>query len=205
MRCWYAVYTKPNAEYQTAASLRQKGLEVFLPEVRSWKPRRGHRTAPLFPGYLFVRADWEEVPLTTVAWTPGVRRVVAFGGKPAVVPDRVIGWLRERLDRLNAEGGLRPHSFRPGDRVRFVAGPFEGLEAVFDGNLRAVDRVRVLIHFLGQLSRVEVPATHLAPVRPTHQSRPPRRTRGRGRRIRRKRPDSPDTTPSSPPDNPAST
>lgn len=190
MWCWYAVHTKPNAEYRAARLLQEKELEVFFPEVRSWKPRRGYRTEPLFPGYLFVRADWENVPLAAVTWTPGVRRVVGFGGRPAVVPDEVIGFIRDRLERLEARGGLRPHMLKPGQRVRFVAGPFQGLEAVFEGYLRATDRVRVLLEFLGQVSRADVPATHVVPVasEPVTRSRPPRRTRGRKRWIRGWRP-----------------
>ncbi len=196
MRCWYAVHTKPNAEYRAARLLREKGLEVFFPQVRSWKPRRGYRTEPLFPGYLFVRADWEQVSITTVVWTPGVHRVVGFGGRPAVVPAEAIVYIRQQAERLDAEGGLRPHRFRPGERVRFVAGPFQGLEAVFEGYLHAPDRVRVLLDFLGRANRADVPVAHLEPAsRPgapsqfPSRSRPPRRTRGRGRWIKGWRPD----------------
>ncbi|MDQ7029102.1 MAG: transcription termination/antitermination NusG family protein [Ardenticatenia bacterium] len=183
---WYTVHTKPNAEYRVARLLQEKGIEVFFPEIRSWRPRRGYLTEPLFPGYLFVRADWSDVPLTVVVWTPGVHRVVGFGGQPAVVPDETIGAIRERLEELEAQGGLRPYRLQPGERVRFVAGPFQGLEAVFDGYLRASDRVRVLLEFLGQVHQADVPVTHVTPIAntPPCASRPPRRTRGKGRWIR---------------------
>ena len=130
---WYLIYTKPNAEYQVDHHLAEQGLDTYLPTVRSARPRRGHTTEPLFPGYLFVRADWTSTPLSLVRWTPGVRRVVSFGGRPAVVPDRVIAYIRQRIAALNAGGGFGPGHLRPGDAVRIVEGPLAGLEAVFDG------------------------------------------------------------------------
>ncbi len=186
MRCWYAVYTQPNAEYRVAALLAQKGLEAFLPEIPSWRPRRGHRTEPLFPSYVFVRADWTCTPLTTVEWTPGVRRLVAFDGRPAVVPDSAIATIRRRL----AEGRWARAPFRPGERVRIVEGPLQGLEAIFEGPMAPAARVRVLLEFLGAVHRATVPVTALAPASPAPpRPRPPRRTRGRKRWIRGWRPE----------------
>jgi transcriptional antiterminator RfaH len=186
LRCWYAVYTKPNAEYRVARLLQLKGLEVFLPEIPSWKPRRGHRTEPLFPSYVFVRADWSAVPLTTVEWTPGVRRLVAFDGRPAVVPESAIALIRRRL----AEGAWARAPFRPGERVRIVEGPLQGLEAVFEGPMEPAARVRVLLEFLGRVHRAVVPVAALAPAAPpAPRPRPPRRTRGRKRWIRGWRPE----------------
>lgn len=185
LRCWYVVYTKPNAEYRVARFLEEKGLEVFLPEIPSWKPRRGHRTEPLFPSYVFVRADWSHTPLNTVEWTPGVRRLVAFDGHPAVVPDSAIALIRRRL----AEGMWGRAPFRPGERVRIVEGPLQGLEAVFEGPVEPAARVRILLEFLGQVHRATVPITILAPAAPSSRPRPPRRTRGRKRWIRGWRPE----------------
>ena len=175
---WYLIYTKPNAEYQVDHHLAELGLDTYLPTVRSARPRRGHTTEPLFPGYLFVRADWTSTPLSLVRWTPGVRRVVSFGGRPAIVPDRVITYIRQRIAVLNAEGGFGPCHLRPGDAVRIVEGPLAGLEAVFEKPLSAGERARVFIAFIGQMNRAEVP------IRSLQKIKRPRRTRGHGRRIR---------------------
>ena len=178
---WYLIYTKPNAEYQVDHHLAEQGLDTYLPTVRSARPRRGHTTEPLFPGYLFVRADWSSTPLSLVRWTPGVRRVVSFGGRPAVVPDRVIAYIRQRIAALNAGGGFGPGHLRPGDAVRIVEGPLAGLEAVFEKPLSAGERARVLIAFIGQMNRAEVPIRSLQKIKRR------RRTRGHGRRIRQGR------------------
>jgi len=182
---WYALYTKPNAERQVAQTLNERGIEVFLPQVKQLRRHRWQEW-PLFPCYLFARVDFERVGYSAVAWTPGLRRVVAFGGRPAVVPEEAIEMLRRRLAEIEALGGLPAHGFRPGDEVRFKAGPLQGLHAVFEGPMGPAERVRVLIRFLGQVNRAEVPAAELERVPEIGRKlKRPRRTRGRGRRIRR--------------------
>jgi len=188
MKSWYLVYTKPNAEYVAARFLLRKGFEVFLPEVKSPRPRRGRTVVPLFPSYVFVRLDMECVALREIYGTPGVRTLVKFDGKPAIVPEEVIAYLQERVAEINRLGGLPTHTFRPGQRVYIRSGPFAGLEAIFEGPMSPSERVWVLLHVLGALNRVNLPVEHLAPMPPAGAPQPkkrlPRRTRGRGRRIR---------------------
>lgn len=136
MPCWRVVYTKSNPEYRVTSSLAQEDLEVFLPAILSWKPRRGHRSEPLFPSYVFVRADRSSIPHNSC-------RLVAFDGQPAVVPDHAIAWIRRRLQ---AGMGVRL-PFRPEERVRIVEGPLQGSEAIFEGPMGPAAQVRVLLEF----------------------------------------------------------
>jgi len=181
---WYALYTKPNAEYQVASVLDSRGIEVFLPTVKSFRPRRGHLDEPFFPSYLFIRVNLTEVGFPLIQWTPGLRWIVTFGGKPVAVPDEAIEFIRAQLDELDGQGGLPNHGFKPGDRVRIVSGPLRGLHAIFEGPKGPAERVRILVNFLGRLNRTEIPVSDLEKV-PSQTERPRRRrTRGRGRRIR---------------------
>jgi len=72
---WYVVSVKPRRERFAATQLARHGVESFLPRLCMLGPVADVR--PLFPGYLFARLvlarDWSRV-----AWTPGVRRLVAF-------------------------------------------------------------------------------------------------------------------------------
>lgn len=45
------------------------------------------RLTPLFPGYLFIQADFDEVHTTTITGLPHTQRFIAFGGEPLAVPD----------------------------------------------------------------------------------------------------------------------
>jgi hypothetical protein len=58
------------------------------------------------------------------------------------------------------------------------------LEAVFLGPMRASERVRVLIEFLGQLREAELDVSALEKSQPDARGKRQRRTRGRGRPIR---------------------
>jgi transcription antitermination factor NusG len=79
---WYVVHARPHLEMMAAAVIESRlELNIWLPEVRQL--RRGeHRLAPLFPGYFFVQAAAEGLPLSAINRMPGVVRVVAFGPQP---------------------------------------------------------------------------------------------------------------------------
>lgn len=181
-KLWYVVHTKARQELLSASLLEQRlAAVVLLPQVRQ-RYRGQMRTAPLFPGYLFVELDLEQVEASAVNNTPGVIRLVAFGGLPKPVPAKVIHALQARLAEIDAQGGLPQHPFHEGDRVRLTGGPLAGLEAVFVGPMRPAERVRVLLDFMGREQEAQVPVEDLEPA--GGPAKRPRRTRGKGRPIR---------------------
>jgi transcription elongation factor/antiterminator RfaH len=181
MESWYALYTKPKQEALVARQMGQRGLETFLPQYSGRRRGEAPPVQPLFPCYLFVRADLRQVGLSALHWTPGLRGIVSFGGVPARVPEEAIVLVHKQLARLEAMGSLPRARFQPGEAVRLKEGPLAGLEAVFEGPLQPAERVRILIRFLGQANRAVVPVDILEGIAP--RQHPPRRTRGRGRRI----------------------
>jgi transcription elongation factor/antiterminator RfaH len=187
MKCWYTLYSKPHAEYQVARALSRRGIETYLPEIDAVKERQGRTQKPFFPCYLFMRADLEQVGLSQIAWTPGLRRIVAFDERPSRLPDRVIEAIRSKLEGINAAGGWERPPFEPGETVRITDGPFKDLLAIFEGPCSPARRVQVLLTFLGQASRAHVAVEDLekapAGAEPPAPKRP-RRTRGKGRRIK---------------------
>lgn len=180
---WYAVYCQPFKERQTAMALEKRlGLTTYLPEVR----RRHYgciRLVPLFPRYIFVRANLLAISPYRINTTPGVFRLVGFDSIAQPIPAAIIEALRQQVDDLNLQGGLTGHAFQPGDAVRLRKGPFQGLEAVFVGAMRPGDRVRILLDFLGNLRQTEVDVTLLERANAAPPQRE-RRTRGKGRPIR---------------------
>jgi len=172
---WYVVFTKPQKELQVASLLEEKQLEVFLPEVYQ-KYRGKMNLRPLFPRYLFVQLDLEQVELGVVNFTPGVIKVVSNEDTPLPLRNEVIEAIREEVQRLNESGGLPTDQFREGERVRLRSGPLAGMEAVFLKHLPPRDRAIVLLEFLGQENQVEIDISEIEPKRR-------RGTRGRGRKI----------------------
>lgn len=126
---WYAAYTSANHERSVASQLEARGVEHFLPtysSVRQWKDRRVTLELPLFPGYVFVRMALGARPL--IVQTPGVARIVGFGGLPAALPEEEIEGLQKGLvSGVRAE----PHAFLSvGRRVRVRNGPLSGMEGI---------------------------------------------------------------------------
>jgi len=158
--------------------------KVYVPEVCK-RARGSSQMVPFFPGYIFIQVNLEQVKFNSINSMPGVVRLLQFGGEPQRIPVGVIEAVRATVDRLNAEGGIPPHSFQPGDAVRFTSGPFRDLEALFLGPQTPSARVKVLLHFLGRLNEVQVDADCLEPNRShmTSDQQRPRRTRGKGRVI----------------------
>ena len=186
MEQWYTLYTKPNAEYQVAVALQQRDIQTYLPEIEVVKARRGRKHAPFFPCYLFARVDFTLTKLSSVQWTPGLRRVVSFGGRPVPLPEAIIDLIRGKLGEIEAAGGRPVHPFKPGDTVRITEGPFRDMLAIFEGPTRPAQRVQVLLSILGHASRTQVDPDDLEKASPGAEApmpKRPRRTRGRGRRL----------------------
>lgn len=183
MQAWYCVNTKSRAEWRVYHALTSRGFEAYLPLLPA--PRRGdRRPEPLFPSYLFVCWQIETLGLDDLQYVPGLRRVVSFGGQAAIVPDEAVVLIRDQIDQIEADGGLPRHSFKPGDEVVIEKGALAGLHGIFQGPLGPAERVAILIRFLGQANRAQVPAEWLSPAPPEEDVvRRRRGTRGHGRHI----------------------
>jgi transcriptional antiterminator RfaH len=157
MKHWYALYTKPQMEQRVSAVLQARGIETCLPTMPVYKgKRRIEKNRAFFACYLFARMDLSAIGTSSVAWTPGLRKIVGFGGQPVVVRDEVIDTIRHRLKQMEVTGYPVEQSFKPGDRVSIKSGPLRDLEGVFDKSLSSSDRARILVDILGRLTACEI-------------------------------------------------
>ena len=157
---WYVLQTKRHRERFAQRYLQDIPVVSYLPQIVQWpRPAVGSAVGPMFPGYIFVRAELGQT-FARIMWTPGVRSFVTVGDVPAVVDADVIDFLR---DREGPDGLIRclPR-LREGSEVRIVRGPFRGLTAVVEQLLPARDRVRVLMDLLQRSTRVELPERYLS-------------------------------------------
>jgi transcriptional antiterminator RfaH len=155
---WYAVHTKPHREQTVQHFLASRGIDTYLPtltERSKASPRREH-DRPFFSCYLFAHLDLTTVALSSVNWSPGVNRVVSFGGQPAIVPETVLQWLQQHLAHIDTRGYYHGLPLCPGDRLRVTKGPLKGMEAVFDQRLSSGDRARVFVEILGRLTACQM-------------------------------------------------
>jgi transcriptional antiterminator RfaH len=160
MMRWYAVYTKPHLEVWARNNLAERQVEVYLPQYLK-RRRHARRTdivaAPLFPRYLFVRADFDAGHRRRIGAAPGVAHLVTFGDRPAVVTDAVIAEIRAREEDDGYVRLGQGKTFRPGDRVKIADGALSDHTGLFAAPTDG-DRVIVLLDLLGRMTRVQVPA-----------------------------------------------
>lgn len=153
MEHWHTLYTKPHREQRVSSFLESKGFETYLPVVQV--RRRGQeKSVPFFSCYLFVRVGPSN-GLASLRWTPGLRSIVSFGDQPALVDERVISFIKQRLTEIQ-ESGRTGYQFQPGDRVVVTSGPLRDFEAIFDQKLSSHDRAKILVDSLGRWTRCEV-------------------------------------------------
>ncbi|MEZ4728983.1 MAG: transcription termination/antitermination NusG family protein [Caldilineaceae bacterium] len=177
MEQWYCLYTKPRGEHLVATTLSALNLPIYFPTVNTTTSNETATATALFPGYLFVRVNWQQTSVAAVRWAPGVRRIIGFGDYPLPLPDAFIDTIEEQLTVIQARGGLFVQQFQPGERVRITSGPFADLEAIFDGPTSANQRVQILLKILGRLNRVVIDARALERAANQHGQHPNQRIR----------------------------
>jgi len=154
---WYALRSKSRKEDVVWREISSREYEVYYPRLRVHPVNpRARKLVPYFPGYLFLRADLEQVGSSIFQWMPHTLGLVCFGGEPAVVPDHLIQAIKQRLDEINLAGGETFDGLKQGELVRISDGPFRGFEAIFDTRLPGSERVRVLLEFLSNRRQVAV-------------------------------------------------
>lgn len=146
MESWYLLYCKRGQIFRAQEHLERQKVSCITPLVTVKKCLRGKRTEieePLFPGYLFIHFNPEQIHTTSIRATRGVRDFVRFGNHLAVVPDMVITEIQQRtLTKL-----IDDHIPMPGDLVSITEGPFIGLEAIYsepDGEKRSILFINML-------------------------------------------------------------
>ena len=153
---WFCLRTKPQREEFARTHLERQGIESFLPKIQK---RRLHGTevrwkvSPLFSRYLFFKYS-PDASFRSIESTRGVSAIVSFGGIAAPVPDAIIEEIRRRCVGEVVE--LEETAFQKGDPVEIVAGPYEGMGAVFHRGTSDSDRVVVLLEIMASVARVSI-------------------------------------------------
>jgi transcription antitermination factor NusG len=158
---WYALYVSSRAEKKVEAELTKKGVENYLPlktTLRRWSDRKKWVEMPLIPGYIFVRIILKNY--LTALQTNHVVAFVRFEGKPAVIPDRQIDFLKRMLKQTDYSWEVSAEKFAPGQLVEIIAGPFIGLEAELIA-IKGKKRVGVRIEQINNVLLVDIPTDDL--------------------------------------------
>jgi transcriptional antiterminator RfaH len=164
---WFLVFTKPLGEKIAQVNLERQGYRVYYPRLLHPSLYRGHwveRIVSLFPRYMFLQLDTAWQSLGPVRSTVGVANVVQSGREFTIVPDDIVERLMLRADPTSGlhklDGVAR---FHRGAKVNVIAGPFEGLDGIFEREA-GEDRVVIMLKLLGQDATVRVSSRYVVPA-----------------------------------------
>ena len=164
-RAWYVVHCYSGYENKVRHNLEQridtmgmkdKIFDVVVPteeeiEVKEGKRRTVERR--VFPGYILVNMILSEESWYVVRNTPGVTGFVGMGTQPTPLRPEEVAQI---VKRMEAEAPRIKVTFKQGERVRIVDGPFND----FRGTVSEIDmeraKVRVMVNFFGRETPVEL-------------------------------------------------
>lgn len=159
---WYCVRTQTKREHLAAEHLRGiEGVEVFCPRLRYRKATARGKiwwVEPFFPGYVLAKFDLDTMD-RTITFSHGVRGLVRFGSIVPTIPESLIHSLQRDI-REHSSHETDTLETAPiieiGDEVHFAHGPLQGMNGIIVSIAPAVERVKVLLEFLGQPNTVDV-------------------------------------------------
>ncbi len=157
---WYALRTRARHEKKVHSQLESRGVESYPAVVeleRQWADRTRRVGMPLFPGYVFAWFPLKD--LAEVLSTVGVATVVRVDGVPTPLRDEEIESVRRLARGVEETGQLPEHEdylepLEPGETVRVMSGPYEGMQGVLL-EVRGNHRVTVRLPALRQAVSVE--------------------------------------------------
>jgi len=164
-RHWYVVHCYSGYENKVRHNLEQridtmgmknKIFDVVVPTEEEIEVKDGQRRTVerrVFPGYILVQMVLSEDSWYVVRNTPGVTGFVGMGNTPTPLQPQEVSQIMRRME---AEAPKIKVSFKTGQKVRIVDGPFND----FIGTVGEIDaeraKVRVMVSFFGRETPVEV-------------------------------------------------
>jgi transcription elongation factor/antiterminator RfaH len=162
---WYATYTRSKHEQKVNDRLEKKNIETFLPLIERWSRRKDRRKKillPLFPGYLFIRAEMDARTHLEILKTDSVVRILCYDGKPAPIPDEQIDAIQILIKNGMA---VSPHPYlREGMKVRVVNGPLNGLEGILIKAKPNKHRLVLSVDLIQESVSVEIDELDVEPI-----------------------------------------
>lgn len=173
---WYAVHTYVGYEDKVKANLEKRVAalnmgnliyQVLIPTEEVVEHRDGGKKdvvrRKLFPGYVFVQMDMGDDPAeVNEAWeavrnTPGVTGFVGTATRPVPLTPDEVQHILEVSGLAGKKEAPKPQvSFKEGDVVRVVSGPFADFTGVVGEVNLERQKVKVLVSIFGRETPVEL-------------------------------------------------
>src|SRR5258707_1156445 len=162
---WYVIHCYSGYENKVRHAIEQrietmgmqdKIFDVVVPTEEEIEVKEGKRKTierRVFPGYILVQMKMDEDSWYVVRNTPGVTGFVGMGNEPTPLRPEEVNQIMRRMEQ---PAPIFKVTFKPGQRVRIVDGPFND----FMGTVADIDiekaKVRVMVSFFGRETPVEL-------------------------------------------------
>jgi transcriptional antiterminator NusG len=164
-REWYVVHCYSGYENKVHHAILQRietmGMEdmifdVVVPteeqiEIKDGKRRTVERR--VFPGYILVQMIMDEESWFVVRNTPGVTGFVGMGNTPTPLTEQEVNNIMQRME---ADAPVINVTYKPGQKVRIIDGPFNDIVGVVEEIDLERAKVRVMVSFFGRETPVEL-------------------------------------------------
>lgn len=164
-RAWFVVHCYSGQENKVRHNLEQRiesmGMkdrifDVVVPteeeiEVKDGKRRTVERR--VFPGYILVQMILDEDSWYVVRNTPGVTGFVGMGNEPTPLRPEEVSQI---IKRMEAEAPRIKVTYKIGQKVRIIDGPFNDFIGTVDDIDMERAKVRVMVSFFGRETPVEL-------------------------------------------------
>ncbi|MHC4662591.1 MAG: transcription termination/antitermination protein NusG [Planctomycetota bacterium] len=142
-------------------NLQDQISQVVVPteRVSEIKARRRRVTQrKIYPGYIMVEI---ETPIPKEAWflikeTPGIGEFVGSTKKPSPMANHEVEKLLSESERAQEAEPTVKISFKAGDNVKIVEGPFENFDGIVQEVNAAKGTVNVVVTIFGRATPVEL-------------------------------------------------
>ena len=164
-RGWFVIHCYSGYENKVRHNLEQRiesmGMkdqifDVVIPTQEEIEVKDGKRRSierHVFPGYVLVNMLMDEESWYVVRNTPGVTGFVGMGNDPIPLrPEEVSQILR----RMEADAPTIKVTYKTGETVRIVDGPFNDFHGTVDEIDMERSKVRVMVNFFGRSTPVEL-------------------------------------------------
>jgi transcription antitermination factor NusG len=155
---WFALLTRSNFEQTVYTAIVNKKIEAFLPKMKRKSSRKDRNLmieTPLFPGYLFVKSNFEAANQLQILKTVGAVRLLGNQSGPLSIPPAQIESLKILTSTsMDLITGVNIR-LKKGDPVMIIKGPMAGAKGEFSRH-KGRGRVVIKIDVLGQYAGVEV-------------------------------------------------
>jgi len=172
---WYVVHTYSGHENKVKSNLEKAihsaGLDERFGEIlvatedyvemKDGKRKTSKRKT--FPSYVMIEMELDDETRHVVQNVPGVTRFIGSGQNAVALKENEVRRIRGQMEQTRSKP-TPTVTFRIGDHVRVVDGPFSAFNGVVDEVNSERGKVKVMVSIFGRATPVELDFRQVQPV-----------------------------------------